>query len=418
MERAGQTYPSFGDPVPSAPARGGATGVLLGFALFYLLAMLHVPLIRIGARADADSIGLFDLLISGALILLLPLILRQRFLHRAQPFLLYLVFILYAAVVYLFSAIVFSQWNLFGALALIKLLQYGVAMLLFWWAMERLSLQQVVFIFCIAGIVFSINGFARLSMGLDYRLGFILKAGEATSQPAGFFLGLNVLFLIFCLKRPDIRYRWFLWACLGLFVAALTATLSRSNQIALMAVLPLLLLSRTTPVRAYFILLGFSAVFAAFIALVVSLNLPVRFVYYLLDPTILLNDGSFQSRYSSQGAWWMGVDYILDHPLSLIFGKGFGYVWRIYDGLIPQLVYSTGIIGTGLALATAVYFISRHYSFELLSVFLFILIGGIGSEGFLFSYRAVMPSLAIIMATALYFRRTRTTAMLFSSGGG
>ncbi len=412
MERAVRGYPSFGDAVPVASARPGATVVLLGFALLYLLAMLHVPLIRIGARADADSIGLFDLLITAALVLLLPLILRQRFLHGAQPFLLYLAFVFYCAIVYFYSAITFSQWNVFGALVLIKLLQYGVAMLLFWWAMERLNLQQVVFIFCIAGIIFSINGFARLSMGLDYRLGFILKAGEATSQPAGFFLGLNVLFLIFCLKRPDIRHRWFLWVCLGLFVAALLATLSRSNQIAFLAVLPPLLLARTTPVRAYFILLAFSVAFAAFIALVVSLNLPVRLVYYLLDPTILLNDGSFQNRYSAQGAWWVGVDYILNHPLSLIFGKGFGYVWRIYDGLIPQLVYSTGLVGTALALAAAVYFICRHYSVELLSVFLFILIGGIGSEGLLFSYRAVMPSLAIIMATALYFRRERTVLPL------
>ncbi len=371
---------------------------------FFVLSILHVPLIYFGDpydKAGRDSIGLFDFATVALCVVYLRTLISGRPFRADQPTLLFCLFLILALISYLINYIYSDRFSTFGMLVILKNTQYVFVFYFFLLMARRLSIHQVASIVAIGAALFTIIGIVNIATGHGYRLGFMWKEGESPSQPAGYFLGICMLFLFFYLKMYSTRRAPLYAGVLLLLWVGLFLTFSRTNNLAFLFCLGPIMLYKTSPLRAYLtgvsalvLTVGLSTVFA-------DLAYKEPITAYLFDPSLILEDPSFIKRYSENGLWFDGLRYMWENPLNIWLGVGFGTV-RVADGLLLQLFYSSGVIGTTVYLSFFMYALYRYRNFFFAVFVLFLVLNSIGSDGVLFAFRGVMPSL-LIWAALIHF---------------
>ena len=380
------------------------TGRYLTLLAFFALSILHVPAIYFGKESGTggrDAIGLFDLVTVGLCIAHLRILMFVRILRVDQPALLFYLFLFLALLSFFVNFVYSGRFSTFGLLVILKNIQYVFVFYFFWSMIQRLTVHQVASIVAIGAVLFTVAGVIGLAAGFDYRLGFVWKEGETSPQPAGYFLALCLLFLFFYLKTYPTRHPLlyggvvvFLWC--GLFL-----TFSRTNNIAFLLCAAGVLFYRIPPLKIYLIALAGLALTAGLGVAFADINYREPILAYFLDPSLIFEDSSFGRRYRAGGIWFGGWGYISENPWNIWLGIGSGTV-RIADGLLPQIFYSSGIIGITVYVSFFAYAVYRYRNFYFTLFVLLVFVNGIGSEGVLFAFRGVVPSL-LMWAALIHF---------------
>ena len=380
------------------------TGRYFGLLSLFVLSILHVPLVNVsGHSADGggDAIGLFDLVSVGLCIVYFPNFMFARTLRADQPALLYYLFLLIALISFFVNAAYSGRFSSFGFLVILKNIQYIAAFYFFWLMMQRLTVHQVASIVAIGGTLFVAAGMYELALGRDYRLGFVWKDGEASAQPAGYFLAICLLFLFFYLKSYRVRYLIFYVGIILFLYLGLILTFSRTNNLAFIICAVLVLFYRAEPLKAVLTVLTGLALIAGASTVLSGIVYGEALIAYLLDPSLILQDSSFHMRYHEGGKWFGGLRYLSENLWNVWLGVGFGTV-RVVDGLLPQVFYSSGIIGTALYAAFFMYAVYRYRNFYFSVFVCFVFLNGVGSEGVLYAFRGVIPGL-MMWAALIHF---------------
>jgi hypothetical protein len=374
-----------------------------GLLLFVLLAVVHVPMVTI----EEDSIGLFDLAVVGFGILLLASGARLGAGPEARPILcLYLAFLGYVTLGYLLGTLA-SDFGFFSTALLVKQYEYLLIVLVAGYLVVNVPRRNLLVPLCLTLYIVSLAGVYFLLRSDYKRLGLLFQEGHPVN-PAAFILATTMLLLIcdagtFLEGRGRIGKLWFLGA-LGAGFAALILTFSRTNSLAFIIAVAFFLLQRN---RGAF-LIGMVMLVGVLIALpLVTERLGLKvyggelFTSFLVDPLSIFQEHTFQTRLNRN--WLLGYDQWVANPLTILFGIGFGRV-RLTDGLVPHLLYSTGLVGLALYVTMLGWLFVRGTA-AMRTIVLFVLINSVSAETTINSFRAMQVFLVPLAYLVNYHLR-------------
>jgi len=368
------------------------------FYILILLAALSPPV----WEYQGDFLTAFDIyLLFYALYRALSGGLRFRGTHWRT---LVLVYVLYLA----FLAIgVLRVQSLFSLLLLIKHAEHLVFLLIL---IERFEETRepgkdikVILLLLLLVIAYQILYFHGMIPGIGdnrFRLGLPFMRGTS-SNPAGFFLGALLIYLIhrgFALKLRT----GFILIILLAALYALFMTDSRTNILAFMFVLAVSAGIAVWRSRQRWPLLAGLLALAALLYFLVLPQIPASWplgeiAEMLKEPSRILNDRSFSVRYSK--LWPMGIEAWLSGPLSIVIGKGIGH-FVVIDGTVPRLLGEQGVVGLLFFLYVwYAHFILHVPSKALGMLLLFSFINGLNGETLVVSYRSIQLYLVLLTLT-------------------
>jgi hypothetical protein len=368
------------------------TRVTLFFILIFL-AVAELPLFFF----RGDPVGLYD-------IYLITLFFVVGFFDgfrvgRYKPLI-----VAYASyLAYLSFSLIFTT-SAFSVLLLIKQVEHLLLLILLADFLERgtvsetRDIDRIILLFAFV-IIYQI-GYVRgifPGIGVQYRLGLPFADGTS-SNPAGFYLGIFVLFLYeLALTRHKITvFRIFV---LLLALYALWLTVSRVNFLALICVLGISFLHSFSRSKRGLVFLAFIGAGVVLLYAVVLPNLPYmgnfeNILKILRDPREIFTDSSFTFR--SAYHWPNAIRVWLSSPWTFLFGIGYGKI-PVVDGSYHRLLANQGLVGFIMFAWFWFYSTLRlRISKPVIMVLLFIAINGITSDTLISSYRSVQIYLVLL----------------------
>ena len=229
-----------------------------------------------------------------------------------------------------------------------------------------------------------------------------------SSNPAGFVLGLLIVLFIDLpsRRRPIIKFALFI-----LLVAALLLTVSRTNIIALAAVIAFRFALKAISGERFLLIFLIITVlvvvmFVVLTTIVARDSVLWKVLQIVVNPQGIFSINSFWLRYAL--LWPTAINAWLSNAGTLLFGLGIGFMATV-DGTIPWLLANTGI--TGLALFTLFWYgalLKRWPGFRTVRLLLlFTLINGIAADTLIMSYRAMQTYTLVVVFAAFAGDGTR-----------
>ena len=376
----------------------------LGFFLFVVLAVIHLPVVQVGL----DAVGLFDLYTVGLFLLILFMNVSFKVDQTEYSTLsLYGVYLFYITLNMLLVLPEHTYLE-FSIPLYVKQIQYLLIACVSLFFIKRVDKTLIRYATYLAVIIIFVYGVYQYATGEWYRLGIPLKLGTS-SNPAGFILGILLLTLLYFITDKEEAksiHKLFFW---GVFLAgygALLLTVSRTNNIAFFGVFVLFLFYRY---RKRIILVVFIIGIIVLISyLVMNFALAGTSaagksvgLEFILNPELALQQHSFQARLTSM--WVTPLEEWLSTPFTIMFGIGFGSV-KAVDNLYLAMLYNAGVVG--LLVYVAIFFhLFRNGDYRLKLAVLFILINGIAAETTLNSYRSMQVVIFFLMFMLHYYRK-------------
>lgn len=375
------------------------------FLIHVILSVAHLPIIEF----KKDTLGLFDIYIFlfclvGIFYFLfykkLNIIVDKEYLPLLIIFGLYLVYCLTLLLIHLLSKQLFFVKNNLGIFSLLlfaKQVQYFVIFIINVYWIKKINPRYFQYYLYLTILMMMLWGVYKLAIGEWYRLG-VIGDRFVSSNPAGFiFMGI-ILALVFLATEKKFSLNKVLLGFFGVLAfLGLTLTFSRTNNIAAaICVFFFLGLKYRARLLNYLPLFGFLIGLTALLLQGYSSVYPEsafsRNFSYLINPTAILDDGSFAKRVGS--VWWSGMDKTLGNPFYTLFGTGIGSK-RLNDGLYTFLFNSFGLVGMTLYLSLFIVLLKRN-STILIAFALAIFLNGITTETTVLSFRSMQVFLIIL----------------------
>lgn len=390
------------------------------FTGFALLATVHLPIYETSEKA----VGWFDLAVCMLSPVALCWLLRKKISWRL-PF--YLAAYLGMALFTLYAGVTLAlNWNrpmlsLIGAenfdfpsLLYIKQIEYLLIVLCTLYLARRINPVTLLVSLGLSLSCVALYGFHAMFISkIWYRLGLIYMAGDASPNPGGFVLSICLLCLIGTASQTRLRHskRLILFVLFSGIVGyeALIFSYSRTNNISFLVcfgvfIFPLIRrhLLLITCLLIPFVLAA-NGLFSLFSTAHHLNHYGISPLVFLTHPSLIWNDPSLRLRLNdvwgnAYGAWHATC-------LTMIFGIGFGKL-RLADGLYPNLLFTTGILGLLLYLIPFAV-LARQGPRIVRCLMLFILLNGISTETTINSFRSAQVLYVYLPAFLVLLHRSK-----------
>lgn len=387
------------------------------FLFFSLLATIHIPLYEVNDKA----VGLFDLV-----LVVLCVFAALRYITHKLPtqipykclgFALLLTFTAYAGITLAANwtrpmlSLIPEEGFAFPTLLYIKQIEYIFTILCTVYVSRKIDAETVAASLALSLAVISLYGFYAMFIAKAwYRLGLINMSGEVSSNPGGFVISILLLcsVALICDTQFQLkRFRFALILALATGYLALIFSYSRTNNISFLICCGLLLLPylRRHLLLACLVLVPVvvagNLTFVAFSSTQDLGHYGISPLTFLAHPSLIINDPSLRLRIEE--VWGLAFREWSSSPATMIFGIGFGKL-RLADGLYPNLLFTTGVVGVLLYLAAFVVSLWRA-PLILRCLILFVLLNGISTETTINSFRSAQVFYTIYPAMMLLFEK-------------